>query len=64
MEIVFWELTWRIQASITGRFEETCLLQSILEAGYDQAAQCNSNVLGFTSEASQIQYRKNIEDRD
>ena len=49
MEIILWEMTWRIQASITGNFGETCLLQSILEAGCEEATQCNSNVLVFIS---------------
>jgi hypothetical protein len=64
MEIVFCEMTWRIEVSITGSFGETRLLQSFLEVGCDQAVRCRSNFLGFISEASRFQFRTNNEDSD
>jgi hypothetical protein len=62
MEIVFWEMTWRIEVSITGRFVETRLLKIFLEAECDQAVQCSSNFQGVSSQASRFQFRTNIKD--
>jgi hypothetical protein len=60
MEFVFWEMTWRIEVSITGSFGETRLLKRFLEAKCDQAIRCGSKFLGVISQAFRLQFRNKI----